>query len=168
MLMLNNYAASPPLSFAFPTTDPPGSSHAIPPQPSPQRRQHLLSFRRISLPTPPSLVNRKSTASLASYDSFPEENGSGESTLAYPPVSVITKNAIAHRKMIHRPFSLDPNKRVRKRRDSTKPLDESKAARRRKIIAEFYDTERVYVQGLDLIYSVGYNVEQVGIEVGIN
>lgn len=46
------------------------------------------------------------------------------------------------------------SKRPRRRRDSTKPTDDTKLVRRRKIIAEFYDTERAYVEGLDLVYSV--------------
>lgn len=61
---------------------------------------------------------------------------------------------IGARKSLQRPFSLDMTKRQRRRKDSSKPPDDTKAIRRRKIIAEFYETERAYVEGLDLIYSV--------------
>ncbi|THH11618.1 hypothetical protein EW145_g566 [Phellinidium pouzarii] len=140
-------AAGSATTFSFPSTGEPGARHVIPAPPSPQRRQHLLSFRRISLPTAPTLLNRQSSASLTSFDSFPEEN-TGENIAGPSP-------ALGHigRQVLRRPFSLEVNNRPRRRRDSTKPLDESKAAQRRKIVAEFHDTERAYVEGLDLIYS---------------
>ncbi|KAI5118054.1 hypothetical protein M0805_005901 [Coniferiporia weirii] len=136
-----------PTTFSFPSTEVPDASHVVPTPPSPQRRQHLLSFRRISLPTAPSLLNRRSSASLTSFDSFPEEN-TGGSVLDNPPA-----HGHGGRRAPHRPFSLEINRRPRRRKDSARPLDESKAAKRRKIIAEFYGTERAYVEGLDLIYS---------------
>ena len=61
------------------------------------------------------------------------------------------------RKVQHKHSHADVGKRPRKRRESVKPqveVDENKAVKRRKIIAEFYDTERAYIQGLDLIYMV--------------
>lgn len=138
--------------FAFPTTDTHGTAASSIPvvPPSPQRRQHLLSFRRISLPTPPALLNRQSSASLQSFDSFPEDG------VHATPIHNLSPGAAKNspRKGLQRPFSLDMSKRPRRRRDSTKPTDDTKLVRRRKIIAEFYDTERAYVEGLDLIYSV--------------
>ncbi|KAH8119782.1 hypothetical protein DFH11DRAFT_1556530 [Phellopilus nigrolimitatus] len=138
--------ASSSTSFAFPSSESPNANTALPVPPSPQRRQHLLSFRRISLPTPPTLLNRQSSASLTSYDSFPEESA-GESPAQH---SAVVRNA--GRKALHRPFSIEANQRQRRRRDSAKPLDVNKAAKRRQIITEFHDTERAYVEGLDLIY----------------
>lgn len=132
--------------FAFPSTDPHASAIAVPH--SPQRRQHLLSFRRISLPTPPALLNRQSSTSLQSFDSFPEE-GVHVTPIHKPGAA---KNGA--RRGLQRPFSMDMSKRQRSRKDSFKPPDDTKAVRRRRIIAEFYDTERAYVEGLDLIYSV--------------
>lgn len=64
-----------------------------------------------------------------------------------------TRGAVA--KLVHRPFSMDSSKKSpRKRRESTRLVDVGKATKRAKIIFEFYDTERAYVDGLDLIYSV--------------
>ena len=57
------------------------------------------------------------------------------------------------RKHARRPLSIDNKSRVHRHRD-TVHVDESKAVRRRKIITEFYETERAYVEGLDLIYTV--------------
>lgn len=148
MYLLRVDLASSSTSFAFPSSESPNANTALPVPPSPQRRQHLLSFRRISLPTPPTLLNRQSSASLTSYDSFPEESA-GESPAQH---SAVVRNA--GRKALHRPFSIEANQRQRRRRDSAKPLDVNKAAKRRQIITEFHDTERAYVEGLDLIYFV--------------
>lgn len=146
--MLTIPLANPSTSFTFPSTESAGATPSVP-APSPQRRKPLLSFRRISLPTAPTLLNRQSSASLTSYDSFPEETAAGAG-----PVEPTPAHRNAGNKLINRPFVADGNKRIRKRRDSTRPQDEGKAVKRRKIIVEFYETERAYVDGLDLIYSV--------------
>lgn len=149
-LALTSYSASPPTSVAFPSTSDLHQGPTVPP--SPQRRQPLISFRRISLPPPPALLNRQSSASLASFDSFPDasgnagENGSDQAFVRGPS-----------RKLLHKQSHVGGQKQSRKRRESIKPkphVDEHKALKRRKIITEFYDTERAYIQGLDLIYSV--------------
>ncbi|EJD03537.1 uncharacterized protein FOMMEDRAFT_132998 [Fomitiporia mediterranea MF3/22] len=102
---------------------------------------------QISLPTAPTLLNRQSSASITSYDSFPEQNaGAGPVATSSTSRNVITKSS-------SRPLALEVPKHARRRRDSTKPPDESKSEKRKKIIAEFYDTERAYVEGLELIYS---------------
>ncbi|KAL5494873.1 hypothetical protein ACEPAI_335 [Sanghuangporus weigelae] len=135
-------------SFAFPSTGSAGGSSPAPtPVPSPQRRQHLLSFRRISLPAPSNILNRHSSASLVSCDSIPQENAA----LNVSEASNAPQNFGA--KLPNRSSAIDPGKRPRRRRDSLKPIDESKVAKRRKIITEFYETERAYVEGLDLIYT---------------
>jgi FYVE, RhoGEF and PH domain containing 5/6 len=46
-------------------------------------------------------------------------------------------------------------KRSRKK-DVRKPVDEAREAKRRKVVLEFFETERAYVDGLDLIYSVSW------------
>lgn len=61
------------------------------------------------------------------------------------------------RNLLHKQSHAEAGRRHRKRRESVKPqpeVDENKTVKRRKIIAEFYDTERAYIRGLDLIYSV--------------
>ncbi|KAG1724515.1 Rho family DH domain-containing guanine nucleotide exchange factor [Suillus paluster] len=89
-----------------------------------------LPFRRISLPSVPSssLVSaqhRQSVASFASFDSLPEE-----------PV-------------VRRPKRRSLN---RKHSRTPAPADAAQEAKRAKVIREFWDTERSYVQGLDLVH----------------
>ena len=52
-----------------------------------------------------------------------------------------------------RPTSVEVGKKVVRRKE---PLlvDDAKEAKRRKVIVELYETERAYVDGLDLIYAV--------------
>lgn len=129
-------SSEPSSSVLFPLSDKHGRS-----APLPLRAPHL-PFRRISLPTAPSLLHRLSVVSVASFDSLPEDSdesppnawskmGKGRPT---PPES--------------------PRRRNRLRDTSVKPLDELQANKRRKVVREFYDTEKAYVDGLDLIYSV--------------
>ncbi|KLO20105.1 hypothetical protein SCHPADRAFT_992213 [Schizopora paradoxa] len=139
--------SSPPAKVAFPSTDSLNAS----PAPSPHRRQPLLSFRRISLPSAPTLLNRQSSASLASFESFPEETTGSPGTSAPSSSPLAQKGPI--RRTSNRPLSFDNKARIRKRRD-TLQVDENKLARRKKIISEFYVTERAYVEGLDLIYTL--------------
>ncbi|KAG1877294.1 hypothetical protein F4604DRAFT_1653097 [Suillus subluteus] len=90
-----------------------------------------LPFRRISLPSVPSssllsAQHRQSVASFASFDSLPEE-----------PVVRRPK-----RRSLNRKHSRTPNT----------PADIAREAKRTKVIREFWDTERSYVQGLDLVH----------------
>ncbi|KAG2110507.1 Rho family DH domain-containing guanine nucleotide exchange factor [Suillus discolor] len=89
-----------------------------------------LPFRRISLPSVPSssllsAQHRQSVASFASFDSLPEE-----------------------------PVVKRPKRRSLKRKQSRTPAPEdiAREAKRTKVIREFWDTERSYVQGLDLVH----------------
>ncbi|KAG2144494.1 hypothetical protein DEU56DRAFT_205971 [Suillus clintonianus] len=89
-----------------------------------------LPFRRISLPSVPSssllsAQHRQSVASFASFDSLPEE-----------PVVRRPK-----RRSLNRKHSRAPG-----------PVDIAREAKRAKVIREFWDTERTYVQGLDLVH----------------
>ncbi|PFH53218.1 hypothetical protein AMATHDRAFT_137895, partial [Amanita thiersii Skay4041] len=95
-----------------------------------------LPFRRISLPTPTSLLNRHSIISVASFDSMPEDQ---------PPNTLSNRPNRTRKKSVDAPQQ-SPG-------ISSDPIYHSRAVKRRKIIKEFYDTERVYVDGLDLIYS---------------
>ncbi|TFK56922.1 hypothetical protein OE88DRAFT_73335 [Heliocybe sulcata] len=138
-------ASAPASTVSFP------SEELIPPYSHPPssylHRPPHLPFRRISLPTAPSVGNRQSVASLASFDSLPEDQ-------AVPGASmpVVLKNAV--KKSKPRPTSLEVQRRSRKKeKEKDKGLEEARQAKRRKIIHEFYETERSYVDGLDLIYS---------------
>ncbi|KAG1805598.1 Dbl homology domain-containing protein, partial [Suillus variegatus] len=106
----------------FPSTD---SSTNLPAAPITH-----LPFRRISLPSVPSssllsAQHRQSVASFASFDSLPEE-----------------------------PVVRRPKRRSLKRKQSRTPAPEdiAREAKRTKVIREFWDTERSYVQGLDLVH----------------
>ncbi len=124
-------------SVAFPSSEP-----SAPARPQPQARPPYLPFRRISLPSAPSLIHRESVVSVASFDSLPEDGS--------PPVPAVMRNVNARKS---RPLSIDGQKRGNRR--SLKP--DVHEAKRRQIIQEFYETERTYVNGLELIYSVGSN-----------
>jgi FYVE, RhoGEF and PH domain containing 5/6 len=107
-----------------------------------------LPFRRISLPSAPNLAQRQSIVSIASFDSIPE--GPQPVALSIPLNKSPSKGP-------NRPSSSqDPTKRVNRRRDvkSIVVVDEQREAKRRKVIHELYETERTYVDGLELIYSV--------------
>lgn len=80
--------------------------------------------------------------STASFDSLAEE--------PLPPVSPSVVKG-AQRPPKNRPPSLDP---IRRNARKLRVLDDQRDSKRRKIIDEFYETERSYVEGLELIYSV--------------
>ena len=108
-----------------------------------------LPFRRISLPTAPSMLHRVSVVSVASFDSLPE---------GFPPPNVRANyNGKTAKSRLISPAD-SPRRRNKLRDTSTKPLDELQANKRRKVVREFYDTEKAYVDGLDLVYSVSYPV----------
>ncbi|KAF9219952.1 hypothetical protein BS17DRAFT_788341 [Gyrodon lividus] len=92
-----------------------------------------LPFRRISLPSAPSLAfpQRQSVVSFASFDSLTEEQ--------IP--------AHQHRRAKRR--SLNPAGRSHRQTQA----DDDRQAKRAKIIAEFYATEKSYLDGLDLVYN---------------
>jgi FYVE, RhoGEF and PH domain containing 5/6 len=122
-----------PLKVPFPSTQFPFSSDPL--------ATHL-PFRRMSLPAPPSLnLNRQSVVSLVSFESL-SEHGTPAT-----PVSSPTNKSRSGR------TSIEVHRKGVRRRGHRAP-DEDRGAKRRKIIEEFYETERTYVQGLDLIYEV--------------
>ncbi|TDL26367.1 hypothetical protein BD410DRAFT_518305 [Rickenella mellea] len=127
-------------SVEFPSDDIPGTGQVYaPPQ---HLRPSLLPFRRISLPTPPSLLNRNSVTSLVSCD---EESATDRNNMKD-----------VQRRQKTRPISIQSNKRLGRRKDSQR-VDEARESKRRKVIVEIYDTEKAYVEGLDLIYTLFLN-----------
>lgn len=123
----------PPSSVSFPALDSGTPLIAY------QRPPHL-PFRRISLPNAPSLVtHRQSVASMESFESLPEE-GAGPSQLVPKPQPRRPP-----------PSAFDSPTRSRQRRRLHSDRNDEK---RRRIINEFYETERSYFGGLELIYSV--------------
>lgn len=110
------------------------------------QRPTYLPFRRISLPSAPNLQNRQSIVSTVSFDSLPEEDHG-----AVPVTPVVIRNAVKAPKL--RPSSLDISRRAHRRRES-RAVDELREAKRRKVITEFYETEKSYLDGLELIHSV--------------
>jgi hypothetical protein len=125
-----------PSSVNFPALDSgaPLIAHPRPPH---------LPFRRISLPaTPSSMIQRYSVVSMESFESLPEE-GAGTSQ----PIPIISK-PLPRRSP---PSAFDSPTRSRARR---RPFSDRNDEKRRRIINEFYETERSYFGGLELIYSV--------------
>ena len=162
-----------PSSSANPS---PGHWHIRPPH---------LPFRRILLPTPPVFPQRLSVASVASFDSLPEEGGISEAAEVSP--TILTPNSHPYKSSLPSsstsllPASTDRSRlrsveppqgrrhKGRRAKDSSEAADDSitsnvkiesgaiKEAREKKrgrIIREFYDTEKTYVDGLDFIYHV--------------
>jgi len=129
---------SSPSLLLFPSTD--ADNASISPPVSPPVTNHQLPFRRMSLPVAPNLnLNRQSVVSLASFESL-SESGASQSP-------IMTKMSKSRR------TSIGPRRGVRRR--GYQAPDKERDTRRRKVIQEFYETERTYVQGLDLIYEVG-------------
>ena len=108
-----------------------------------------LPFRRISLPSAPNLHHRQSVVSTASFDSVPE---APEAPHIPGALSSSPSKTPARR---HRPSSVEAARRNHRRREiKSIVVDEQREAKRRKVIHELHETERTYVEGLELIYSV--------------
>ncbi|EIM83574.1 uncharacterized protein STEHIDRAFT_83759 [Stereum hirsutum FP-91666 SS1] len=127
----------------FPTSESPGGPPSAYLQ---QPRPPYLPFRRISLPTAPSLIHRISVVSTASFDSLPEDGRISPGATLMPP------NRSPLKQSKSRPSSVDAKGRAYRKRE-LRPVNEAKEEKRKKVIEEFYETERTYVDGLDLIYS---------------
>ncbi|KAG6849678.1 hypothetical protein H0H93_006394 [Arthromyces matolae] len=106
----------------------------------PQPRTAHLPFRRISLPTAPSKLHRDSVISVASFESMPEDRNPQNINLAVPrnPNLVRNNKIDSPRRRSFRP---------------SRPSNDPMSLKRRKVIEEFYETEKAYVDGLELIYS---------------
>ncbi|KAI0094987.1 hypothetical protein BDY19DRAFT_915766 [Irpex rosettiformis] len=126
----------------FPSTG--AQSQADLPHPLPQH----LPFRRISFPTSARSVPLRPTSvvSTASFDST--------DNTSLPPSSFSSPAKTAPKAQRHRLTSGDVNRRQSKRREVKSVVaNEQRYLKRRKIIHEFCETERTYVEGLELIYS---------------
>ncbi|EMD32581.1 hypothetical protein CERSUDRAFT_118620 [Gelatoporia subvermispora B] len=132
----------------FPSSD----SHITLPLSDPrfQRLPHL-PFRRISLPSAPNLIQRQSIVSTASFDSLPEEGHVPGAVIPAVTPAVI-KSAVRGPK--HRPASGEVTRRPRRSHSQLRPIDQQRESKRRKVINEFHETEKSYVDGLDLIYNL--------------
>ncbi|KIY44979.1 hypothetical protein FISHEDRAFT_67225 [Fistulina hepatica ATCC 64428] len=117
-----------------------------------------MPFRRISLPTRPSPTHRQSVISISSFGSLPEAEENEASGIASP---VYPYTPSPSRASLSSPTK-SPSKRHHRKlngsaepgmRQKSQPLDAECGVKRRKIINEFYETERAYVDGLELIYS---------------
>jgi FYVE/RhoGEF/PH domain-containing protein 5/6 len=87
---------------------------------------------------------RRESVSVASFDSLPEE---GEAP--------VVRNGFHGHMAPGRLKGRVESQHRRRRRDFPRPVDDPLEAKRRKVIEEFYETERAYVDGLELVYSVG-------------
>jgi FYVE/RhoGEF/PH domain-containing protein 5/6 len=101
------------------------------------------------LPTAPSLMHRESVISVASFDSLPEEGEPSGSS-----IPAVIRNVHPVKTGKGRPTSIESPRRRRRREVAVKPVDDARESKRRKVIEEFFETERAYVDGLELIYSV--------------
>lgn len=135
-------------SVVFPVDQNDVSSSRQLPEPSP--RPPHLPFRRISLPSVPHAAeNRHSIVSFTSFDSTPEE--------AQPSLPALMKGVAkqqktnAHPHLHQRPSSRLRSKSNNRRNDA---VNLALSERRRKVVNEILDTERAYVNGLDLVYTV--------------
>lgn len=138
-------------TVTFPASESP-QKQKVPPTLS---RPHL-PFRRISLPTAPSIGHRESVVSIVSLDSLLDGE---DEELQHPRAGFmafgVVKGTGDGRKT--RLTSIEsPRKRKRTRESTSKPPDDKLLMKRKKIIEEFYETEVAYVDGLDLIYHVGH------------
>ncbi|PPQ97548.1 hypothetical protein CVT26_002333 [Gymnopilus dilepis] len=147
----------PPSSVNFPITETSPQKHVQKPG-SPLKPPHL-PFRRISLPTAPSLMHRVSVVSVSSFDSFPEDEAGSPQQPSTSHQNMRGTSPVKSAKVgSGRPISTaeSPRRRTRARRESSVkpgPLEDRLAPKRRKVVDEFYETEKAYVDGLELIYS---------------
>ncbi|KAF9528893.1 hypothetical protein CPB83DRAFT_875756 [Crepidotus variabilis] len=138
-------------SVAFPATESPQK----PSKPPPSAIRPHLPFRRISLPTAPTLAHRESVFSIASVDSLPEDDEVHPNPRTATPSNL--KSSALHSKGGSRTRLISvesPRRRNHRTRESIAKMPDTKLAmKRRRIVDEFYETEKTYVDGLDLIYS---------------
>ncbi|KXN83956.1 FYVE, RhoGEF and PH domain-containing protein 6 [Leucoagaricus sp. SymC.cos] len=136
-------------SIGFPASE---SSSQASSQPIPQ----LRPFRRIPLPSLPSLPHRNSIASVSSFDSLSEDqrSRSGMAVSASNPGNIRQAKPIAANLSRTKPtFIESPKRRANKRSSSGKLTSYTRAQKRKQVVDEFVTTEKSYVDGLELIYS---------------
>lgn len=134
-------------TILFPASEPTLARNVYP---VPQIHGPYLPFRRISLPTTPSKLHRESMISVTSFKSMPEDR---EAETHSSP-AVIRDVQLQRKEKSHTKSTT--LMRGRRSHVLVRPVDDAKLLKRGKVIEEFYETERTYVEGLDLIYSVRY------------
>ncbi|KAG5637247.1 hypothetical protein H0H81_005245 [Sphagnurus paluster] len=97
-------------------------------------------------------MHRDSMISVASFDSLPEEGEPQGS-----PVSAIIRSPHTPKSGNVRPTSAESPRRRRRRDVQAKPIDGARESKRRKVIEEFYETERAYVDDRSHLTSVFSN-----------
>ena len=142
--------ASPSAMVSFPASDSSPTQAAHPPeQQLPPTPAQYLPFRRISLPSAPNLQHRVSVVSTASFDSVPEAGEPLSAPISSSPSKTGVRGTRPHA------ASVDALRRNQRRREvKSVVVDEQREAKRRKVIHELHETERTYLEGLELIYSV--------------
>ena len=140
--------AVPSAMVSFPASDSSPTRPAHSPEATALPTSHL-PFRRISLPSVPNLQNRMSVVSTASFESVPEVGEPSVGVVSSSPSKAAARSARPHA------ASVDALRRNQRRREvKSVVVDEQREARRRKVIHELHETERTYLEGLELIYSV--------------
>ncbi|KAF8074617.1 hypothetical protein FPV67DRAFT_589035 [Lyophyllum atratum] len=137
-------SSAPPSTVSFPVSEASPKNS----QPVPHLRPPHLPFRRISLPTLPNKMHRESMISVASFDSLPEE---GEPP--GPSLPAVLRHVHPRKSGNGRPMSTESPRRRRRRDVPMRPADDAMETKRGKVIGEFFETERAYLDGLELIYS---------------
>lgn len=138
-------------SITFPITESPQKQGKSAPLPI---RQSHLPFRRISLPTASSFTHRESVFSIVSVDSLPEDDDGEEHILRRAALGNPRGNAEVRTTKAGPVSAQSPRKRRPTRDSIARRPNDKLVAKRENIVDEFYETERAYVDGLDLIYEV--------------
>ncbi len=140
-------------SITFPITESPQKQgRAVPLSIRPSH----LPFRRISLPTASSFAHRESVFSIVSVDSLPEDDDEEEHILRRAALGGPRDNGEV-RTAKAGPVPAQLPRRRRPTRDSVARRPNNKlVAKRENIVDEFYETERAYVNGLNLVYEVSH------------
>jgi len=142
-------------SVTFPLSESPQKQSKVSP---PFSRPPHLPFRRISLPTAPSIAHRESVFSIISVDSLPEDDDGQVPPPTRAAAVIIGGVKTNGEGRGTRQISIEsPRKRKRTRESTSRPPgDDKHLMKRKRIVDEFYETEVAYVDGLDLIYNVSY------------
>jgi len=138
--------------ISFPTSE---SFSPVSLQPAPL----IQPFRRISLPSFPPVFQTNSIESISSFDSSAE----GQEVRPRLTVAVHNSGNLCSSKIVSanshstqtRLIPIEsPKWHSRRHSSSAQPTSDINFLKRKKVLEEFYATEKSYVDGLELIYSV--------------
>lgn len=155
------------LIISFPTSE---SFSWVSSQPAP----HIRPFRRISLPSLPSVFQRNSVESVSSFRSSTESREARPGTAAAVLNSgnlCFTKLVSANSHCIQKwPTPTEsPERHLGGRRSNAELTSDANFLQRKQVVDEFYATEKSYVDGLELIYSVRIlSLSEASFDVGIS